>query len=229
MTATPASLEQRFACRTYSIRLTRKQCVQQRDRAVEGGKSPAGTQARMQHARCRSCPVGEAHARALPAELATLTWPDGAPVELVPEPVIAPARPPVEPKETAMPAPLEITIGDVTDSIEGWARRSKLSPETIRYRLRNGVAGEALVAPARIGRPPKGSTSPAKPKAAKPASASKPKSPELVDEVRAIAQHVDPCELLRRLGFAVDDLGVAPNGVRLLALPPASLAKDAAR
>lgn len=91
---------------------------------------------------------------------------------------------------------LVITIGDRSGTYAEWAERSGLSIHAIRKRHQNGVRGEALIAP-EAARSPKRTPAPTN-------------SP--ANEVRAVLTAFEPVDLLRRLGWDVDDLGDVPNG-----------------
>lgn len=218
-----------FQCVPLSCRLTQSACAA-RHLEAKGGPTPGVS--RPAGTACVACPVGAAHAAGETPE----KWPDGSPIvrlgvtprpsepaKTKPAPSWLPPRtkrqprasssPALEKEERTMPPRRMVTWDGREQSIADWAKEFKMTPEGMRARIN-------------AGKNPDGSVGDGAPKKARPSKQrSQPiaaeESAQVAAELDAIIagpKQLDPAELLRSCGYAVDDGGVAPNGKRVLFL-----------
>lgn len=219
-----------FRCVGLRARISIPQCV----KLYALGKNPIGEAERLRTSHCRGCAVGEAHTRGdTPA-----TWPSGAAIErgsTTPHgPAAALTAAPPTHNEEAMKQTTGRTIehGGKSLTIEGWARELGVTPTAVRARIGRGWTEVEAVStpqgevPARITREREAKLAAPKAKPSAPKKARKVKlvvgkhadwnrapSPLVTaSDVAAIASALDPVELLTRLGYPTELVGVTPAG-----------------
>lgn len=188
-----------FRCLPYASTMSRSAC------AARHAKAHANDRAPVDVSKCRDCPVGAAHRAGYvfgepPPPPPPPHDPEPPPQPTTtPRPAIAPP-PMLEPEETPMSAQKYEWNGESHTAAE-WAVIAGVSENAIRLRIKNGL--------------PLGAKG-VQPKRTRPAAAKPP--PDIVDEARAIAQESGAVRVLRALGWDVEDLGIGPNGKRLIAI-----------
>jgi hypothetical protein len=230
---------ERFVCELYRARLTRGACAD-RHLAARTPWSTKSQSAALRESHCRECAIGAAHTRGeVPSSWPGGSPIEIAPaLGTVPPPRPAPVRaltilpPAAETRsDDDMAGTIEISHDGITDSLEGWGRRIGLTGAAIGQRMRRDPKGgpAAWLAP-KGGTPPKRGSGPSSTKGSKsPAPRTKRTSAVAAKVARdtesaaasaAAPPHAAPVagssgravELLARLGWSVEDLGLTPGG-----------------
>lgn len=230
-----------FACVPLGARLTRASCARKYSAAESVRRQPPDSSARLRAGRCIGCSVGEQHeageaatrwADGSPVVVAELGAVLAISEKHSPSGIVPPVLPGSRLGEEKKDMARKYSWGGRELTWEQWAREPEvaklgLSRQTLRARhVNKWTIAEALTTPK--GEKParllerRAATAPQPPKAAKPraqsaggeaarrSSSSKDAAPATA--VREVLAAFDPLDLLRRVGFDVEDLGRAPAG-----------------